>query len=251
MRISAVEPTRVLVVDDDPVAREFVSQALALIAVEVDEADDAPAALDLLRQHRYVCVVVDVNLPTMSGITLLQRIRERHEVALVVHTAVDDPSFAVVALESGADEFCTKPLTDRELVLRVQRAVERHQMVLRTRPRLTVAVAAGGLVVDPSARTATLDGVDLELTATEFELLRVLASSPATVFTRGELLDLVWGDEADRENVDVVTEHVYRLRHKLDLSTSNRSWIETVRGAGYRFAPPGDGMESEVRPAVG
>jgi two-component system response regulator ResD len=251
VRISAVEPTRLLVVDDDPVAREFVSQALATIAVEVEEADDAPAALDLLRQQRYVCVVVDVNLPTMSGITLLERIRERHEVALVIHTAVDDPSFAVVALEAGADEFCTKPLSDRELVLRVQRAVERHQMVLRTRPRVAMAVSAGGLVVDPSARAATLDGVDLELTASEFELLRVLASSPGKVFTRGELLALVWADDADRESVDIVTEHVYRLRHKLDLTTSNRSWIETVRGAGYRFAPPAEGMESAVRPAVG
>ena len=225
--------SKILVIDDDPVARQFVSMALTTESIEVDEADDAPAALELLAANRYLAVVLDVNLPSVSGVTLLREVRRLHDVAVVVHTATDDPAFAVIALEWGADEYCTKPLSARELSLRVHRAVEFHG--LRTRTRTPATVARGGLTVDPAAREATLDGTPLDLTAKEFDLLHVLSSDPGRVFTRGELLEQVWETKPDWQSVDTVTEHVYRLRQKLDDPGSGRSWIETVRGAGYRF----------------
>jgi two-component system response regulator ResD len=234
-RLAATTPSKVLVVDDDPVARDFVAMALATQSVEVDGADDAPAALELLAAHRYEAVVLDVNLPSMSGVTLLREVRRLHDVAVVVHTALDDPAFAVIALESGADEYCTKPLAPRELVLRVERAVERHQRALRAAPVLPPD-PADGLVVDAVGRRVTVDGTEIELTAKEFDLLLVLSRAPGKVFTRGELLELVWEAKPDWQSVDTITEHVYRLRQKLDQPDATRSWIETVRGAGYRFA---------------
>ena len=250
--------SRVLVVDDDPVARQFVALALATQSIEVDEADDAPAALELLARQEYVAVVVDVNLPSMSGVTLLREIRRLHDVAIVVHTAADDPAFAVIALESGADEYCTKPLSARELTLRVQRAVEYHRMT-EAATAGPVAVVHDGLTVDPVARVATLDGHQLDLTMKEFDLLHVLSSSPGKVFTRGDLLEEVWETKPDWQSVDTVTEHVYRLRQKLDEQGADRSWIETVRGAGYRFAvadptrsaKPSSGSSRHDRPAAG
>jgi len=232
-------PSTVLVVDDDPIARDFATSALALQSVEVVGADDAPAALRLLAAHRYEAVIIDVNLPSMSGITLLREVRRLHDVAVVVlHEASDDSAVAVIALESGADEYCSKPLSARELVLRVERAVERHQRSRRDVPP-PAPEPMDGLIVDPVARRATLDGIEIELTAKEFDLLHFLSSAPGKVFTRGELLEMVWQTKPDWQSVDTVTEHVYRLRQKLDPPGAGRSWIDTVRGAGYRFSVAG------------
>ena len=222
-------------VDDDPFARQFVSMALATQSIEVDEADDAPAALELLTARAYTAVIVDVNLPSMSGVALLGEIRRLHDVAIVVHTAVDDPAFAVVALEAGADEFCTKPLSVRELTLRVERAVAYHDMTSTAEGDGGGPVTHEDLTVDRVTRTATLAGRTLDLTAKELDLLLVLSGAPGRVFTRGELLERVWETKPDWQSVDTVTEHVYRLRQKLDEQGADRSWIETVRGAGYRF----------------
>jgi DNA-binding response OmpR family regulator len=235
MALVATEPSKVLVVDDDRAVREFVTEALATRSVEVTSADDAPAALELLAAHRFEAVVLGMNLPSMSGISLLRELRSLHDVAVVVlHGAQDDSAFAVIALESGADEYCAKPLLPRELVLRVERAVERHQRSQRVSPA-TPQVPVDGLLVDPAARRVTLDGVEIDLTAKEFDLLHVLSAAPGKVFTRGELLELVWETKPDWQSVDTVTEHVYRLRQKLDPPGGGRSRIETLRGAGYRF----------------
>lgn len=223
-----------LVVDDDPTARQFVSLALGFDAMSTDEAADGPEALDMLDGRHYDVVVLDASLPSMSGISVLRRIRERHDVAVVMLSASDDSVLKVVALELGADDYCTKPISERELVLRVELAIERRRMVHAAEE--PVVISRAGLTVDPVSRIAVLDGVELELTLKEFDLLVTFASAPGRVFTRGELLEQVWETKPDWQSVDTVTEHVYRLRQKLDAPGSSRSWIETVRGAGYRFA---------------
>lgn len=224
-----------LVVDDDARDRRFAATALRCGAIEVDEASDGLEALDLLDHRRYDVVVLDLALPSLSGIAVLREIRQRHpSSAVVMCTAADDSILKVVAFESGADDFCTKPVSERELLLRTELAIERHRMTETAAD--PVVITDDGLTIDPVSRIAVLDGDELELTFKEFDLLTTFASAPGRVFTRGELLEQVWAAKPDWQSVDTVTEHVYRLRQKLDAGGSTRSWIETVRGAGYRFS---------------
>ena len=227
---------RALVVDHDPDDRAFVVRALSFASFTVDEVADAPEALELVGPNRYDVLVSAVDLPSMSGVTLVRRVRELTDVAVVIHSSCSDSMFAVVALETGADDYCVKPITGRELVLRVEMAIQRHRAAARS-VAAPVVVAADGLVIDPIARLVAVDGVEVELTVKEFDLLLVLASSPGRVFTRGELLEQVWQTKPDWQSVDTVTEHVYRIRQKLDIGTGGApDRIQTVRGAGYRFA---------------
>ncbi|MDE0805692.1 MAG: response regulator transcription factor, partial [Acidimicrobiales bacterium] len=181
---------RLLVVDDDPVARDFAALALSFHDTDVDQAVDPLEAIDLLRARTYEAVIVDLDLPHCSGVTLMGRIRQIQDLPIMMLTSHDDSMVSVTALEAGADEFCIKPLVERELALRVDLAIERHG---RRRP------------TEPSPDDEPSASLDVIISAGEWQ------------------------------SVDTVAEHVYRLRQKLDESDDGRSWIQTVRGAGYRF----------------
>ncbi len=243
---------RALVVDDEPASREFVTMALEFEDVDVDAAADRVEALELLGRHDYDCVVLDVDMPTGSGITFLGELRRDHDLAIVMHSAFDDSALVVTALEAGADEYVRKPVTPRELLLRVIRAIERRpERQLEPVPTSPVVIAFEQLTIDPYCRIAVLRDDELDLTAKEFDLLVAFATEPGRVFSREELLRGVWGSEPDWQSLDTVTEHVYRLRQKLDEPGTGRSWIQTLRGAGYRFErrrvpEPGDGETASV-----
>ena len=235
---------RALVIHDDEDVREFVDTALGWAGIDVDHAADGPEGLGRLAataDPAYDAVVVDVMLPSQSGISVLHEVRRSHpHVAVVMLTSAADPAFAVIALEADADDYCVQPVSERELLLRVQRAIERRRL-LGAVPAGPPVVAQDGLAMDPVSRHAVLDGVTLDLTLKEFDLLHTFAASPERVFSRAELLELVWQADPGAHSIDTVTEHVYRLRSKLDAAGSSRRWIETVRGAGYRFASPAAG----------
>ena len=223
---------RALIIHGDAAERTRIAAALARAGIEVEEvADAAPESV----AEPVEVVVVAMVLPSRSGISVLHEVRRDHPAtAVVVLGGPAEPELAVIALESDADEVCAAGVSDRELVLRVQRAVQR---------RALLAAPAGtldrdGLALDPVTRAAVIDGVTLDLTVKEFDLLATFASSPQRVFARAELLEVVWGLSPADQSVDTVTEHVYRLRGKLDAAGSPHRWIETVRGAGYRFTTP-------------
>lgn len=236
-----------LVVDDDPIARDFVTLALSFHDTDVDEAPDPSTALSMVRSTDYDAVILDVDLPQGSGITLMMDIRRVRDVPVLLLTAHDDSAISVIALESGADEFCTKPIVERELALRVDMAIDRHRKHVQVAPTSEreplvaapseVLISAGDLTIDVYCRVAILGREEIILTAKEFDLLVVFARSPGKVFTRVELLELVWDAKPEWQSMDTVTEHVYRLRQKLDGPDGGRSWIQTLRGAGYRFDP--------------
>lgn len=221
----------VLVVDDDPTTREVLQRYLTRAGLSVLEAADGVTALEVFRTGQPDLVVLDLMLPGMDGLDVCDRLRRHSQVPIMMLTALGSESDRVVGLEQGADDYVVKPFSPREVTLRVQKLLERAlppglgQRTLRD----------DNLAVDERSRTATLDGLDLDLTTREFDLLAFLLANPNQAFSRPELLERVWdwrfGDDS------TVTVHVRRLRAKIEVNPSRPLRLQTVWGVGYRYQP--------------
>jgi two-component system alkaline phosphatase synthesis response regulator PhoP len=219
----------ILVVDDEPAIQELVRFTLEREGFRVTGASDGWEALLVARRERPDLVVLDLMLPGLSGEEVCRALRAEMDVPVLMLTARKEESDRVHGLELGADDYVTKPFSPRELAARV-RAILR-----RTRGRDPVTPSpADALLVDVERRRVTVDGQPVELTYTEFELLRTLKAHPGRVFGREELLSRVWGQDfyGDTRTVDV---HIRHLREKLNEDPTHPRFIETVRGVGYRF----------------
>ena len=229
---------RVLIVEDDPSIREVATMGLTRAGFRVSTASDGREGLMRARQEAHDVIVLDVMLPSLDGFEVCREIRKQSRVPIVMLTARTDTVDVVVGLESGADDYVTKPFEMAELVARI-RAVLRRSTAVPDDPRISV----GDLEVDPGGYTALKGGRPLDLTATEFRLLLELARRPGQVFTRELLLQRVWNYDylGDSRMVDVA---VQRLRAKVEEDPSNPRLIRTIRGVGYRLdrlaAHPGD-----------
>jgi len=220
---------RVLLVEDDPSIREIASLGLKEAGFRVTAAVDGREGLTRALHDPFEAIVLDVMLPSLDGFEVCREIRKQSRVPIVMLTARTDTLDVVVGLESGADDYVTKPFEMPELVARV-RAVLRRAQAAPEETRLLV----GPLEVDPAGFTARKDGKDLSLTATEFRLLLEMARRPGQVFTRELLLQRVWNYDylGDSRLVDVA---VQRLRAKIETDPARPRLIATVRGVGYRF----------------
>ncbi|MEW1636939.1 response regulator transcription factor [Streptomyces sp. NPDC093801] len=227
---------RVLVVDDDPTVSEVVTGYLERAGFTVDRAADGPAALDAAARHRPDLVVLDLMLPGMDGLEVCRRLRARPDgspsVPVVMLTARGDEDDRILGLEVGADDYVTKPFSPRELVLRVRSVLRRASAAA---PAGASLLAAAGLAVDPAARRATKQGLELPLTLREFDLLVYFLRHPGQVCDRERLMREVWG--WDFGDLSTVTVHVRRLRAKIEDDPADPQLIRTVWGAGYRFEP--------------
>ncbi|TMK99904.1 MAG: response regulator transcription factor [Actinobacteria bacterium] len=223
---------RVLLVEDDPSIREIASLGLKEAGFRVTAAVDGREGLTRALHDPFDAIVLDVMLPSLDGFEVCREIRKQSRVPIVMLTARTDTLDVVVGLESGADDYVTKPFEMPELVARV-RAVLRRAQAAPEETRLSV----GLLEVDPAGFTARKDGKDLSLTATEFRLLLEMARRPGQVFTRELLLQRVWNYDylGDSRLVDVA---VQRLRAKLEEDPAHPRMIKTVRGVGYRLERP-------------
>ncbi|HVX08172.1 response regulator transcription factor [Humibacter sp.] len=219
----------VLVVEDERAIADLERLYLSRAGFGVEVVAGGDAAMAVIRARRPVAVVLDVGIPGVDGIELCRRLRAEDDWTPVIFvTARDDEIERLVALELGGDDYLTKPFSPRELVTRLKVVLRRaHGVPTRHEVRL------GTLVLDQDTRMAALDGRELALTATEFDLLLHLIRSPGRVFTREQLLSSVWGhaDYASGRTVDV---HIAQLRSKL----GPLSGIRTVRGVGYAIDPP-------------
>ena len=221
--------SKILVVEDEPAIAESLSYALrrdgftVVIAKTVAAARDELGSVDLL--------LLDLMLPDGSGFEIIGSARRvTPQPAIIVLSSRDGEADRVAALETGADDYVTKPFSPREIVARV-RAVLRRSSSMRPNPPEAMEPLA--LTVDESTRRATANGREMELTRVEFDLLACLLSAPGRVFTRGELIDRVWGDGfaiTDR----TIDSHVKGLRRKVESAGGDVNVIETVRGVGYR-----------------
>jgi len=225
-------PSRVLVVDDEAPILDLVRGYLERDGFEVDTAADGPAGLAAVHAGNPDVVVLDVMLPGLDGIEVCRQLRTFSDAYVLMLTARGEEIDRIMGLTVGADDYLVKPFSPRELVARVK------ALLRRPRSGTSGALATpSGLDLDVPRRAVHVDGVPVELTAIEFDILVLLAREPGVVIRRQAILDDVWGPEvvADNHLIDV---HVANLRRKLGDDPAQPRFIETIRGVGFRLREP-------------
>jgi DNA-binding response OmpR family regulator len=226
-----------VIIEDDADVRALISDVLRQAGFEVVEAATGLEGVELVRARDPDVVTLDLNLPDFDGIEVCRRLREITDAYIVMLTARHDEIDRLMALETGADDYLTKPFSPRELRARIAAMLRRPRA--RDQPTTDEAHVVrehGELKVDVEARIVTLAGVELELTRTEFDLLATLLSAPRRVWPRETLLRTVWGTDwmSDGHLVEV---HMGNLRRKLGDDPRAGRYVRTVRGVGYRLGP--------------
>lgn len=224
-------PANILIVEDEPAIQELIALNLEHAGHHVLRARDAEEATRLVRQALPDLVLLDWMLPGQSGIQFARALRadERtRQIPIIMLTARSDELDKIAGLDSGADDYMTKPFSPRELLARIKAVLRRRAPQLADEP-----IEIGGLRLDPATHRVLAGGAPVDLGPTEFRLLHFFMAHPERVHTRGQLLDQVWGDHVfvEERTVDV---HIRRLRMALESSGHDRL-IETVRGSGYRL----------------
>ena len=227
-------PLRVLVVDDETSLAELVSMALRFEGWAVRCAADGGTAVREAKQFRPDAVVLDIMLPDLDGLTVLRRIRlDQPEVPVLFLTAKDAVEDRIAGLTVGGDDYVTKPFSVEELVLRVRSLLRRSSAVASpTSSQLVV----GELTLDEDSREVRRGGQEIQLTATEFELLRYLMRNPRRVLSKAQILDRVWEYDFGGQ-ANIVELYISYLRKKID--AGREPMIHTMRGAGYVLRPTG------------
>lgn len=222
---------RILAVEDEPAIQELLKTFLATAGFDLNVVGSAEKALEKVKQELPELILIDWMLPGMSGIQLIRQLRADSRASvlpIILLTARGAEEDRVAGLEAGADDYVPKPFSPRELVARIRAVLRRRA------PQYSGdVIECKGVRLDPASVSVMIDGVDCSLNPTEFKLLRQLISAPGRVFTRSQLLDLVWGDHryVEDRTVDV---SIRRLR--VALGTRGEDLILTIRGLGYRFA---------------
>ena len=231
-------PRTVLVVEDDPHIRELVALHLGLEGWTVVQAVAGDEAIRQVEQQRFDLVVLDLMLPRVDGLTVCRSIRRQSEnadVPILMLTAKRDETDKVLGLESGADDYLTKPFGVREFVARVRALMRRPRASQFSPAANNEPVTAGPLKLDPARRQGLVEGRPVDLTPHEFDVLYLLASHPGIVFSREALLERVWTNDTHvtERSVDTL---VKRVRQKVEVDTRDPKLILTVWGTGYKFA---------------
>ena len=219
---------KVLVVDDEIAIQRFLRVALNGEGFNVIEANSGEAALTAMIHNRPDLVILDLGLPDMDGIEVTRRIREWSKIPIIILSVREQEDDKIAALDSGADDYLTKPFGMGELLARI-RTVLRRQTPGNLEPVFTI----GGLVVDLANRLVTMDGAEVQLTPTEYDILRALVTHAGKVLTNRQLLKEVWG--AGYDDLHILRVNVSNLRHKLEPDSSRPTYIHTEPGVGYRL----------------
>ena len=224
---------KILVVDDEKVLVKGVKFNLENEGYQVEVGYDGQEAVDLAREGSFDLIMLDLMMPKIDGLQACMRIREFSNVPIIMLTAKGEDTDKIIGFECGADDYITKPFNLLELKARVRALLRRSGSAGQKQEAGQLTV--GHILLDPAQRAAWRDGQRVELTAKEFDLMELLMRNPGRVYSRENLLNIVWGYEyiGDYRTVDV---HIRRLREKLELDSANPEYIRTIGGVGYYLA---------------
>lgn len=224
---------KVLVVDDEKLIVKGIRFSLEQDDMEVDCAYDGEEALEMAKRKAYDIILLDVMLPKIEGFDVCRQIREFSDVPIVMLTAKGEDMDKVLGLEYGADDYITKPFNILEVKARIK-AIMRRTSKKEVSAPVTKVITKGELKIDCESRRVFSGDRELNLTAKEFDLLELLATNPNKVYSRENLLNIVWGYEypGDARTVDV---HIRRLREKIEVNPSDPKYVYTKWGVGYYF----------------
>lgn len=224
---------RVLVVDDEKLIVKGIRFSLEQDGMEVDCAYDGEEAFEMAKANSYDMILLDIMLPKMDGFEVCQQIREFSNVPIVMLTAKGDDMDKILGLEYGADDYITKPFNILEVKARIK-AIMRRTGNTKPKEENSKVVESGDLRLDCESRRLFIAGKEVNITAKEFDLLELLVTHPNKVYSRENLLNLVWGYEypGDVRTVDV---HVRRLREKIEANPSEPRYVHTKWGVGYYY----------------
>ncbi|MGN1167025.1 MAG: response regulator transcription factor [Lachnospiraceae bacterium] len=224
---------RVLVVDDEKLIVKGIRFSLEQDGMEVDAAYDGEEALKLARENSYDMILLDVMLPKRDGFEVCQHIREFSDVPIIMLTARGDDMDKILGLEYGADDYITKPFNILEVKARIK-AIMRRVSKKNSEQSEGNIIRKGDMEINCESRRVTIGEKEVNLTAKEFDLLELLAMNPNKVYSRENLLNIVWGYEypGDARTVDV---HIRRLREKIEVNPSDPKYVYTKWGVGYYF----------------
>jgi two-component system alkaline phosphatase synthesis response regulator PhoP len=223
--------TKILVVDDEDSIRGIVSAYLEAEGYTVHLAEDGQQAIAAFRRYKPDLIVLDIMLPGIDGLDILQQIRRESDVYVLMLTAKSEDTDRIIGLTVGADDYLTKPFNPRELVARVKAILRRDRGAASGDENV---LQFRHVRIDSQRHKVWRDDAEIDLTALEFNLLKTLASYAEMVMSREQLLEQVWGYDfyGDERVVDV---HIKRIREKLEADPANPQFVLTVRGVGYKF----------------
>ena len=224
---------KVLVVDDEKLIVKGIRFSLEQDGMEVDCAYDGEEALECIHNKEYDIVLLDLMLPKLSGMEVCQQVREFSDVPIIMLTAKGEDMDKILGLEYGADDYITKPFNILEVKARIKAIIRRTSKPAAQEEKAKV-VEVGDLKLDCESRRVFIAGREINLTAKEFDVLELLVFNPNKVYSRENLLNMVWGYEypGDVRNVDV---HIRRLREKIETNPSEPKYVHTKWGVGYYF----------------
>ncbi|KNF09424.1 two component transcriptional regulator [Gottschalkia purinilytica] len=223
---------KILIVDDEPLLVKGLKYSLEQDGYTTEASYDGIEALEKAKEGDYDLIILDLMLPKLDGLEVCQKIREISEVPIIMLTAKNDDIDKILGLEHGADDYLTKPFNILELKVRIKAILRR--MNKKDNNVANQIIQIGNFTINTLGRKVTVGGKEVNLTAKEFDLLLLLATNPGKVFTREELLEIIWGYEyfGDLRTVDV---HIRRLREKIEKNSSQAEYILTKWGVGYYF----------------
>ncbi|GBF34761.1 response regulator [Desulfocucumis palustris] len=224
---------RILIIEDDINIAELERDYLQLNGYVADIVQDGARGLLKALSCNYDVIIVDLMLPNKSGYEIIQKVREKLDIPVIVVSAKSEDIDKIRGLEYGADDYLTKPFSPGELVARIKSHIKRYQR-LKGNSVFTGVIAHRGLEINSAAHKVYINGKEVQLTTKEYELLLFLSSNPDIVFSKEHILTTIWGDDYYGDTATVAV-HIQKIRKKIEKDPSNPEFIETLWGTGYRF----------------
>lgn len=225
---------RVLIIEDDMDIAELERDYLQFNGYKAEIVQDGVLGLKKAMTGMYDVIVVDLMLPQKDGFEIIREIRKKLEIPIIVVSARNDDIDKIRGLDFGADDYLTKPFSPAELIARIKSHMKRYQRLKGHTP--SDMIQHKGLEINIASHKVAVNGMPIQLTTKEYELLLFLATNPNIVFSKAHIFDTIWGDECYGDNATVAV-HIQKIRKKIEKDPSNPEFIETLWGTGYRFNP--------------